>query len=131
MYIIDVNNKNEDNTMKNEKLYMNTATGSVDNYDGWWYENDSGEKVNAVDLGEVVEVVKCDGGNYCQPDDAATVNSDCGGTSIYDIDTIASYMDDEIREQVHSELAPCAAQKFVDRYCELHKEKFGEEFVIN
>ena len=56
--------------MKNEKLYMNTATGSVDNYDGWWYENDSGEKVNAVDLGEVVEVVKCDGGYYCQPDDA-------------------------------------------------------------
>ena len=60
----------EDDTMKNEKLYMNTATGSVDNYDGWWYENDSGEKVNAVDLGEVVEVVKCDGGYYCQPDDA-------------------------------------------------------------
>ena len=70
MYIIDINNKQEDNTMKNEKLYMNTATGSVDNYDGWWYENDSGEKVNAVDLGEVVEVVKCDGGYYCQPDDA-------------------------------------------------------------
>ena len=35
MYIIYVNNKNEDNTMKNEKLYMNTATGSVDNHDGW------------------------------------------------------------------------------------------------
>lgn len=44
---------------KNEKLYMNTSTGSIDSYDGWWYENDSGEKVNAVDLGEVVEVVKC------------------------------------------------------------------------
>lgn len=53
-----------------EKLYMNTATGSVDDYDGWWYENDSGEKVNAVDLGEVVEVVRCDGGYYCQPNDA-------------------------------------------------------------
>ena len=40
----------------NEKCYMNTATGSVDNYDGWWYVNEKGEKVNAVDLGEVVEV---------------------------------------------------------------------------
>lgn len=62
--------KNEKLYMNTEKLYMNPATGSVDSYDGWWYENDSGEKVNAVDLGEVVEVVKCDGGIYCQPDDA-------------------------------------------------------------
>ena len=50
-------------TDKHEKIYMNSATGSVDTYDGWWYENDSGETVNAVDLGEVVEVVTCDGGN--------------------------------------------------------------------
>lgn len=53
-----INNKQEDNTMINfdEKVYMKTATGYVDNYDGWWYENEKGEKVNAVDLGEVVEV---------------------------------------------------------------------------
>ena len=40
----------------NEKCYKNTATGVVNNYDGWWFVNEKGEKVNAVDLGEVVEV---------------------------------------------------------------------------
>ncbi len=41
-----------------DAMYMNPATGSVDTYDGWWYENEDGEKVNAVDLGEVVAVYK-------------------------------------------------------------------------
>ena len=40
----------------NESSWMNPATGSVDTYDGWWYENSYGESVNAVDLGEVVPV---------------------------------------------------------------------------
>lgn len=43
--------------MKNYiKMYMNLATGSVDDYDGWWYHDEDGDFVNAVDLGEVVEV---------------------------------------------------------------------------
>ena len=36
-------------------LYMNIETGSVDDYDGWYYD-DNGEQVNAVDSGEVVAV---------------------------------------------------------------------------
>ena len=39
-------------------------------------------------------------------------------------------MDDGIREQVHAELAPCSDQEFLNRYMELHEEKFGEEFTI-
>lgn len=39
-----------------EEMYMNMATGSVGNYDSWWYENAEGEEVNAVDLEEVVIV---------------------------------------------------------------------------
>ena len=35
---------------------MNLATGSVDTKDGWWYENEDGKLVNAVTIGEVVEV---------------------------------------------------------------------------
>ena len=38
------------------KMYMNVETGSVDDYDGWWYEDETGTEVNGVDLGEVVEV---------------------------------------------------------------------------
>lgn len=48
-----------------------------------------------------------------------------------DMETIANYMDDEIREQVHNEMAPCGEQEFIDRYCELHAEKYGENFEIN
>ncbi len=43
--------------MESEKMYMNEKTGSLDSKDGWWYENEAGQIVNAVDLGEVVEVV--------------------------------------------------------------------------
>ena len=44
------------NMNTNAKTYMNTETGSTGTYDEWWYENESGDQVNAVDLGEVVEL---------------------------------------------------------------------------
>jgi len=40
------------------KKYMNVKTGSVSNHSGWWYEDQNGKLVNAVDKGEVVEVVR-------------------------------------------------------------------------
>lgn len=49
------------------------------------------------------------------------------------LDTIASYMDDEIREQVHLELAPCTPEKFLNRYLQLDsdfKELLESEFSI-
>ena len=48
-------------------LYMNPHTGSVDDYDGWWYKNEQGETVNAVDLGEVVEVTIGEDGQWNEP----------------------------------------------------------------
>ena len=47
-----------------------------------------------------------------------------------DFDACVNMMDDDIREQVHFELAPCTDQEFLDRYCQLHEEKYGEEFQI-
>ena len=35
------------------------------------------------------------------------------------MDTIASYMDDDKRETVHAELAPCEPEEFLKRYLEL------------
>ena len=35
---------------------------------------------------------------------------------------IATYMDDEKREKVHTELAPCTPEKFMARYLELDTE---------
>lgn len=34
-------------------------------------------------------------------------------------DAITAYMNDDIREQVHAELAPCTAKEFLERYLEL------------
>ncbi|MGN0404036.1 MAG: hypothetical protein ACI4F1_02320 [Bariatricus sp.] len=48
---------------------------------------------------------------------------------------ITSYMNDETREQVHMELAPCSNEQFLTRYVELDpgfedmlREEFGIEF---
>lgn len=46
-----------------------------------------------------------------------------------DFDAAVNLMDDEIREQLHSKLAPCSDQDFIDAYVEAHAQKFdGEEF---
>lgn len=45
-------------------MYMNPETGSVDTKEGWTYTNEEGQLVNAVDLGEVVEVEKDQDGNW-------------------------------------------------------------------
>lgn len=37
-------------------------------------------------------------------------------------------MDDELREELHMNLAPCSDQEFFDAYSEAHKRKLGEEF---
>ena len=49
-----------------DKFYMNIETGAVDTLAGWWYENEGGMVVNAVALGEVVEVVEDGEGDWFQ-----------------------------------------------------------------
>ena len=46
-----------------------------------------------------------------------------------DMMTIGSYMDDDIREQVHAELAPCTHEEFLERYLELDPD--FEELLEN
>jgi len=49
------------------------------------------------------------------------------------MDAIAQYMDDEKREQVHAELAPCTPEDFLRRYVELDQnflELLESEFGI-
>lgn len=40
-------------------------------------------------------------------------------------------MDDDIREELHSSLAPCEPQEFIDAYARRHEEAFGERFQVN
>jgi hypothetical protein len=49
-----------------EKMYINLKTGSVDTRDGWNYQTENGQAVNAVDRGEVVEVVKGISGEWVE-----------------------------------------------------------------
>lgn len=46
-----------------------------------------------------------------------------------DFDACVALMDDEIREALHMEKAPCGEQEFLDAYAQRHLEKYGEEFT--
>ena len=39
-------------------------------------------------------------------------------------------MDNEIRERLHAELAPCTEEEFLEAYLAAHREKYGEEFAV-
>lgn len=41
------------------------------------------------------------------------------------------YMDDEIRERLHDELAPCTEQEFFTAYENEHEKFFGEEWELS
>lgn len=45
---------------------------------------------------------------------------------IIDYDIAVSFMDDDLREQIHGELAPCTNQEFFDEYAKRHEENFSE-----
>ena len=46
------------------------------------------------------------------------------------MDAAVMLMDDEIREAVNSDIAPCTEQEFVVEYCKRHFEKYGEDFIV-
>lgn len=39
-------------------------------------------------------------------------------------------MDDDLREEIHRDIAPCTEQEFFDEYAKRHEEKFGEEWEL-
>lgn len=52
------------------------------------------------------------------------------GTKI-DYEAAVMLMDDEIRESLHFELAPCTEQEFFNAYEKAHAEKYGEEWELS
>lgn len=46
-------------------------------------------------------------------------------------DACVSLMDDDLRDQVHNDLAPCTQLEFLERYSELHFAKYNDTFVCN
>ena len=55
---------------------------------------------------------------------------DCDGKKI-SLRTAIELMDENLREKIHSEIAPCSEQDFFDAYCAAHRKKFGEDFKVN
>lgn len=49
---------------------------------------------------------------------------------LVDYAAAVNLMDNEIREALHLELAPCTSQKFFDEYCKAHRAKYGAEFEV-
>ena len=47
-----------------------------------------------------------------------------------DFAAYVNMMDDEIREDLHQEIAPCTDEEFLEEYKKRHFEKYGEEFTI-
>lgn len=48
-----------------------------------------------------------------------------------DYEIAVMMMDDEIREDLSAELAPCSEQEFFDAYAKAHSEKFDEEWELD
>lgn len=40
-------------------------------------------------------------------------------------------MDDDLREELHRNIAPCSCQEFFDKYAKAHGEKFGKPWVCD
>lgn len=51
--------------------------------------------------------------------------------TIIDYDVAVSLMDDDIREELHRELAPCDDQEFFSAYEKAHANKFGEDWELS
>ena len=49
---------------------------------------------------------------------------------LVDFEACVIQMDDDLREEIHEDMAPCGEQEFLDEYVRRHVEKFGEEFAI-
>ena len=52
------------------------------------------------------------------------------GAEIY-YDAAVALMDEEIREDIHRELAPCSEQEFFTAYEAAHAAKYGEDWELS
>ncbi len=99
---------------KIEKLFekqwmMNPATGSVDSYENWECE------IDRIEMKSLVPVIPGD-------DQSHWIEG-------Y-MEAAISLMDDEIRERLHNEMAPCSNEVFFRRYQHEHYNKYGEFLTV-
>lgn len=59
-----------------------------------------------------------------------TIVINSNGASI-DYDAAVELMDDNLREEVAADLAPCTEQEFFTEYCKRYAAKFGETWELD
>ena len=45
------------------------------------------------------------------------------------LEDVVHLMDDDLREELHADMAPCEPEEFLLAYMDAHLEKFGIEFA--
>ena len=99
-------------------------------YDGGWRSKDRGELILQYELGESeadvlvreLEKIEASTKKRISIDNGSTFITPAEAVKDMDWDVIVNAMDDEVREKVHTELAPCANTEFLNRYLELASE---------
>lgn len=49
----------------------------------------------------------------------------------FDFDVAVNCMDDDLRNELAAELAPCTEQEFFEAYAKAHQEKFDEVWELS
>ena len=81
-------------------------------------------EVKVVDIDEAIAQLESDGYVIDYSDDAKALLQDAS------METITAYMDDDIREAVHRDLAPCSDEEFLTEYLAKHYQAYGEMFTV-
>ena len=112
--------------MTNEMTREQIAYLAMNLYEEGWRASDREELKKEYDLTDweadvMAEELEKRASQYVQDEDGRTVNYAAA----------VELMDDELREQLHREMAPCTNQEFYDAYVKAHAEKYnGEKFQI-
>lgn len=91
------------------------------------YDIDAGDRM--LTLNEIGHMMKdLDGQNHKVVWEVFVKN--LSGAKII-FDNAVSMMDDDIREEIHRQLAPCSEQEFFTAYEIAHQKKFDEEWELS
>lgn len=55
--------------------------------------------------------------------------TDIKGNEI-DFELAVAFMDDDIREELHTRMCPCTEQEFYDAYVKEHRKLYNEDFGV-
>ena len=112
--------------MKTEMTREQIAYDAKDLFAGGWRAADREDFKKEYDLTDweadvMAEELEKQADQYVEDED---------GHLVY-YDAAVELMDDDLREQLHREMAPCTNQEFYDAYVKAHAEKYnGEKFQI-